>query len=761
MVKFSKQLESQLVPEWKSAFCNYWKLKKELKHIRLSQSQSARQSHITPRRSMPTLGLSHLSRRKSMQEDTILVHLHRSVDSQCEDYYETEFVDPVADRDLEKAFFANLDHQLNKVNQFYRDKESTLFQRGQEVKLQLEKLITLRKFFKLHEGYAADINDTQEIEGDFPEHSSDPSDTQEFSEVGNGSRRDMDKQALPGFAVKDNVSVLSPIDLDIHKKGPPLSLSAVIQILWEDLLHQTRDSSSSSRTFKQNRKKIQYAEKMLRAAFIELYRGLGLLRTFSYLNMTALMKILKKYDKVTGRNASSTYMRVVERAYFNSSDKVVKMMDDIEKIFISNFTHGDRKKAMTFLRPIRQKTSHFVTFFLGIFIGFSLACLFTFSVLLHLKGFETDSFSHETGKAAYMDTVFPIFSLLSLAVLHLYMYGWNLFLWREKRINYAFIFEFATNTEMNYRDVLLVSSALTMLIVGGLLGHFIAYTTLSRPFNAAIIPLLILMVFILILFFPVDCCYRTSRFFFLSSLKRIIFSPFYKVVMADFFLADQLTSQVYMLRNAEYVMCLYITGHLRRSGSCKYNNNNFHAFLYVVSLLPYWWRLMQCSRRWIDEHDKMHLANGGKYLSAMVAAVVSLTYHNEMTKHWLILMIICSTSSTVYQIYWDFVVDWGLLGIKSKNFLLRDQLVLEHKAIYFLSMVLDFFLRFAWLQSITNIQILYLDHRVTDFFFASLEVLRRGHWNFYRLENEHLNNVGKFRAFKTVPLPFRVVESDS
>ncbi|KAH7441798.1 hypothetical protein KP509_03G054800 [Ceratopteris richardii] len=73
MVKFSKQLESQLVPEWKSAFCNYWKLKKELKHIRLSQSQSARQSHITPRRSMPTLGLSHLSRRKSMQEDTILV----------------------------------------------------------------------------------------------------------------------------------------------------------------------------------------------------------------------------------------------------------------------------------------------------------------------------------------------------------------------------------------------------------------------------------------------------------------------------------------------------------------------------------------------------------------------------------------------------------------------------------------------------------------------------------------------------------------
>jgi xenotropic and polytropic retrovirus receptor 1 len=29
-----------------------------------------------------------------------------------------------------------------------------------------------------------------------------------------------------------------------------------------------------------------------------------------------------------------------------------------------------------------------------------------------------------------------------------------------------------------------------------------------------------------------------------------------------------------------------------------------------------------------------------------------------------------------------------------------------------------------------------------------------------RLENEHLNNAGKFRAVKTVPLPFRELETD-
>ncbi|KAG6546092.1 hypothetical protein Mapa_012498 [Marchantia paleacea] len=47
MVKFSKQLEGQLVPEWRPAYVNYKILKKELKHIKLQ-----------PRRSLSD-GMSH------------------------------------------------------------------------------------------------------------------------------------------------------------------------------------------------------------------------------------------------------------------------------------------------------------------------------------------------------------------------------------------------------------------------------------------------------------------------------------------------------------------------------------------------------------------------------------------------------------------------------------------------------------------------------------------------------------------------------
>ncbi|KAL6971266.1 hypothetical protein U1Q18_030946, partial [Sarracenia purpurea var. burkii] len=38
MVKFSKELEAQLIPEWKDAFVNYWQLKKHVKKVKLSRS---------------------------------------------------------------------------------------------------------------------------------------------------------------------------------------------------------------------------------------------------------------------------------------------------------------------------------------------------------------------------------------------------------------------------------------------------------------------------------------------------------------------------------------------------------------------------------------------------------------------------------------------------------------------------------------------------------------------------------------------------
>ena len=96
---------------------------------------------------------------------------------------------------------------------------------------------------------------------------------------------------------------------------------------------------------------------------------------------------------------------------------------------------------------------------------------------------------------------------------------------------------------------------------------------------------------------------------------------------------------------------------------------------------------LQCIRRWWDESNTDHLVNMGKYVSAMVAAGVRITYARESTTGWLAVVLVSSVVATLYQLYWDFVKDWGLLNPKSKNPWLRDDLVLKNKNFYYFSIV--------------------------------------------------------------------------
>lgn len=71
----------------------------------------------------------------------------------------------------------------------------------------------------------------------------------------------------------------------------------------------------------------------------------------------------------------------------------------------------------------------------------------------------------------------------------------------------------------------------------------------------------------------------------------------------------------------------------------------------------------------------------------MVAAGARLTYAGNPSQLWLVIVLVTSLVATVYQLYWDFVKDWGLLNPKSKNPWLRDDLVLKKKGIYYGSIV--------------------------------------------------------------------------
>ncbi|XLT59298.1 hypothetical protein HN873_051902 [Arachis hypogaea] len=299
-------------------------------------------------------------------------------------------------------------------------------------------------------------------------------------------------------------------------------------------------------------------------------------------------------------------------------------------------------------------------------------------------------------------------------------------------------------------------------VVGTMLLHL---TLLTKGYSYAQlqhIPGLLILVFLLMLLCPFNVIYRSTRYRFLCTIRNIIFSPLYKVVMQDFFVADQLCSQVPMLRNLEYVACYYISGSYKTLdyGYCT-RKNYYKDLAYAVSFLPYYWRAMQCARRWFDEGERSHLVNLGKYVSAMLAAGAKVAYEKDGSSNvgWLC-VVIFSTAATVYQLYWDFVRDWGLLQFNSNNPLLRNELMLRNKAIYYFSMGLNVILRLAWLQTVVHSTLQGVDSRVTTLFLAALEVIRRGLWNFFRLEHEQLNNAGKFRAVNIVPLPFHEVDEE-
>ncbi|KAL7091100.1 hypothetical protein ACP275_12G084200 [Erythranthe tilingii] len=747
MVKFSKQFEARLVPEWKEAFVDYSQLKKYLNKIHLLDS-----NQISSNKFVSSLRkYTFLEHNKHKQHSLIQVHKKLSTSASKGNLYETELIERFSDTDeaaVVREFFSCLDSQLNKVNAFFSAKEKEFLDRGESLKNQMEILVELNT--SLSKKREDDSNEDFFISATI---SCDEGSNREITEI---DLSDSPKYGALGKSI-DRVVNFRQKNVRIHipLTNPTRTFSAITFLLWDDLINQSsKKRGTEGNKLHLNTKKLYRADKMIRGAFIELYKGLGYLKTYRNLNMLAFVKILKKFDKVTNKQVLPIYLRVVESSYFNSSDKILKLEDEVEELFVKHFAKDDRTMAVKYLKPTHTKESHSLTFFVGLFTGFFVALLVAYVIIAHTTGiYEIKSDS------MYMETVYPVLSMFSLLFLHLFLYGCNIVMWRKTRINYSFIFELSPTNKLTQNGIFLICSTSMAAVVGIFFAHLSLVAKGYSFSRVQAIPGIMLLGFILVLVCPFNVIYKSSRYRFISVVRNIIFSPLYKVVMLDFFMADQLCSQVPMLRELEYVACYYITGSYKNQDYQYCMRNTYYRDLaYAVSFLPYYWRSMQCARRWFDEGEKSHLLNLGKYVSAMLAAGAKVAYEKEKTVGWFCLVVVLSSAATLYQLYWDFVKDWGLLRFDSKNPWLRDELMLRQKFIYFLSMGLNLVLRLAWLQTVFHYNFGKVDYRVTMLFLAALEVVRRGQWNFYRLENEHLNNAGKYRAVKTVPLPFHEVD---
>ncbi|KAJ8750182.1 hypothetical protein K2173_014097 [Erythroxylum novogranatense] len=776
-MKFGKEFAAQMVQEWQEAYMDYNYLKTILKDllrfkqgissptVTVGTSRGSLKRRVSLYRAFSGLTRSGRGSPRKSEDEVILISTVK--EEGTEGHYQTMFLNG-SDKGGEKEilFFRRLDVEFNKVVSFYKKKVEEVMLEAEDLSKQMDALIALRIKVENPAVVGANIatlatgNSSSSDSGVYPTDDRNPGlarmDVIQEVEMSNevNSENETNERNYDNSRSQRKHSG-DKVDIQASRPAPLQVLEYVkINVVPETPVSTMKNIvSSPTSDLSYTKGELNKAEERMTRAFIVFYQKLQLLKSYCFLNQLAFSKIMKKYDKITSRNASKAYLNMVDSSYLGSSDEVTKLMERVEATFVKHFANGNRRKGMVTLRPKVKRERHRVTFSLGLLSGFAAALVVTICVLIHAR-----DVINSPGGPKYMENIFPLYSVFGFMVLHMLMYAANVYFWKRYRINYSFIFDFNRGTELGYRQVLLLSSALSVLALGAVISNLdMEMDPRTKRFETLteLLPLALLILLLLIIFCPFNIIYRSSRYFLIGCALHCVLAPLYKVTLPDFFLADQLTSQVQAFRNLEFYVCYYGWGDFRRRENTCDGSKVYEVFYFLVAMIPYWIRFLQCIRRLFEEKDGSQACNAIKYLSIIAAVAMRTLYERRRGITWKIAAAATAGFATVINVYWDIVIDWGLLQRDSVNPWLRDKLAIPNKTVYFVAMVLNVVLRLAWIGTLLGFRSApFLPKTAVIAIVASLEIIRRGIWNFFRLENEHFNNVGKYRAFKSVPLPF-------
>jgi signal transduction histidine kinase len=109
-------------------------------------------------------------------------------------------------------------------------------------------------------------------------------------------------------------------------------------------------------------------------------------------------------------------------------------------------------------------------------------------------------------------------------------------------------------------------------------------------------------------------------------------------------------------------------------------------------------------------------------------------------------------------------MDWGLIDPRAPKDapFLREEMIYGSRWYYYFAIVEDFILRLSWVMNVSLAEAWMLNADLLLCIMGPLEVFRRFIWNYFRLENEHVNNCGQFRAVRDISIkPIQKGDLDS
>ncbi|OAF68644.1 hypothetical protein A3Q56_03573 [Intoshia linei] len=449
----------------------------------------------------------------------------------------------------------------------------------------------------------------------------------------------------------------------------------------------------------------------LKLAFSEYYLSLAILQDFKRLNFTGFRKILKKFDKIFQSDEGSEWMDThIHNSFFKKDTNINKLILDTEDAVIKHLENKDRSKAMKRLRvpPIEEKANPTASFRTGVFLGLS-ACITilitikrNFYVIIINKINDVINLVFQDGRKIMQNTHLPslvqLFRIPIIPSLHLLCVSVNTYTWRKHGINHVLIFG------VNPRD------------------------------NLGFISLLEFKVFL---------------------------APYFPVSFSDFWIADQLTSLTVLFQDIAYAVYYFILLDYTVTSLPEPKMDQYiqYVSLLITSMLPSWLRMAQCLRRYRDTKKFFpHFVNAGKYFSQIISIIFLSVYFIMSLKYpkfsnvFFIVAVVTAFMSFLYKLLWDYLMDWSLFQTwKFDTILLREDMGYNSKFAYYFAIITNFFGRLQWVVAYVliykGLYNIYLSTMI-----AVIEIFRRFIWNFFRLENEHLNNCGEFRAVRDISI---------
>lgn len=271
------------------------------------------------------------------------------------------------------------------------------------------------------------------------------------------------------------------------------------------------------------------------------------------------------------------------------------------------------------------------------------------------------------------------------------LWGLNVFIFRQFRINYVDLMNFDPQTTLTSRQIILSGFGFVCFVGVLTLGF-----TYQIPFNDVLLfPSMLYITMAFCLVAPVNVLHRPGRERLLHNLARVMFPASTGVLFVEVLLGDVLTSISKVLADVEVTGCV-LAAHMVTPRSVELEAHDpsemktsysFHEaecadswMRPLVTSIPFLLRFRQC---WVQYRVTgkafPNLMNCAKYLSSLPVIWISAFtqqeghFSRELRAAW----IFAVSFNSFFSFMWDIVMDWGLCRQGARHFLLREHLIFD------------------------------------------------------------------------------------